>query len=105
MNLDTLRVFCDVVRCRSFSRGSAINHISQSAASQAIHQIERHLGVQLIDRTKRPFILTPEGEVFFEGCARSWTSTKRSSPRCAPFARRSPARCGWRPSTPSACTT
>lgn len=67
MNLDTLRVFCDVVRCRSFSRGSALNHISQSAASQAVHQIERHLEVQLIDRTKRPFILTPEGEVFYEG--------------------------------------
>lgn len=67
MNLDTLRVFCDVVRCRSFSRGSALNHISQSAASQAIHQIERQLGIQLIDRTKRPFILTPEGEVFYEG--------------------------------------
>jgi len=67
MNLDTLRVFCDVVRCRSFSRGSALNHISQSAASQAVHQIERQLGVQLIDRTKRPFILTPEGEVCFEG--------------------------------------
>jgi DNA-binding transcriptional LysR family regulator len=67
MNLDTLRVFCDVVRCRSFSRGSNLNHISQSAASQAIHQIERHLGVQLIDRTKRPFILTPEGDVFYEG--------------------------------------
>ncbi len=67
MNLDTLRVFCDVVRCRSFSRGSALNHISQSAASQAVHQIERQLGVQLIDRTKRPFILTPEGEICFEG--------------------------------------
>lgn len=67
MNLDTLRVFCDVVRCRSFSRGSALNRISQSAASQAIHQIERHLEIQLIDRTKRPFILTPEGHVYYEG--------------------------------------
>lgn len=67
MNLDTLRVFCDVVRCRSFSRGSALNRISQSAASQAVHQIERQLGIQLIDRTKRPFILTPEGEVYYDG--------------------------------------
>lgn len=67
MNLDTLRVFCDVVRCRSFSRGSALNRISQSAASQAIHHIERHLEIQLIDRTKRPFILTPEGHVYYEG--------------------------------------
>ena len=67
MNLDTLKVFCDVVRCQSFSRGAAMNQISQSAASQAVHQLERHLGVQLIDRTKRPFILTPEGEVCYEG--------------------------------------
>jgi DNA-binding transcriptional LysR family regulator len=67
MNLITIRVFCDVVRCRSFSRGAGLNRISQSAASQAIHQLERHLGVQLIDRTKRPFILTPEGEVYYEG--------------------------------------
>jgi DNA-binding transcriptional LysR family regulator len=67
MNLATVRVFCDVVRSRSFSRGAAINRISQSAASQAIHQLERHLNVQLIDRTKRPFLLTPEGELYYEG--------------------------------------
>jgi len=67
MNLETLKVFCDVVRCQSFSRGAAMNQISQSAASQAVHQLERHFGVQLIDRTKRPFILTPEGEACYEG--------------------------------------
>lgn len=67
MNLDTLKVFCDVVRCQSFSRGATMNQISQSAASQAVHQLERHFGVQLIDRTKRPFVLTPEGEACYEG--------------------------------------
>jgi DNA-binding transcriptional LysR family regulator len=44
-----------------------MNRISQSAASQAVHQLERHLGVQLIDRTKRPFVLTPEGQACYEG--------------------------------------
>jgi len=67
MNLDTLKVFCDVVRCQSFSRGAAINKISQSAASQAVHQLEQHFGMQLIDRSKRPFLLTPEGQVCFDG--------------------------------------
>jgi len=67
MNLVTLKVFCDVVRCQSFSRGAAMNQISQSAASQAVHQLERLFGVQLIDRTKRPFVLTPEGEVCYDG--------------------------------------
>lgn len=67
MNLETIKIFCDVVRSQSFSRGAALNRVSQSAASQAVHQIERHLGVQLIDRTKRPFVLTPEGEAGYEG--------------------------------------
>ena len=62
MNVETLRLFCDVVRYQSFSRGAAANGVSQSAASQAVHQIERSLGVQMVDRSKRPFVVTPEGE-------------------------------------------
>ncbi|HOA71907.1 MAG TPA: LysR family transcriptional regulator [Phycisphaerae bacterium] len=67
MNIETLRIYCSVVRSQSFSRGAAMNNVSQSAASQAVHQLERTFGVQLIDRTKRPFVLTPEGEVCYEG--------------------------------------
>jgi DNA-binding transcriptional LysR family regulator len=67
MNLETLKLFCDVVRSRSFSRGAALNAVSQSAASQAINQLEAEVGVQLIDRTRRPFILTAEGEVYYKG--------------------------------------
>jgi DNA-binding transcriptional LysR family regulator len=67
MNLETLKLFCDVVQCKSFSRGAARNRISQSAASQAIHQLETHLAVQLIDRSKRPFVLTPAGEACYVG--------------------------------------
>ncbi len=67
MNLETLKVFCDVVRSQSFSRGAALNKVSQSAASQAVHQIEELFGVQLIDRSKRPFLLTPEGQVCYDG--------------------------------------
>ena len=68
MHLKSLKVFCDVVRQRSFSRAAQENEISQSSASQLVQQIEEHLGVRLIDRSKRPFVLTPEGEVYYEGC-------------------------------------
>jgi DNA-binding transcriptional LysR family regulator len=67
MNLAALQLFCDVVRCRSFSQAATMNNISQSAASQAVMQLEKELGVQLVDRTKRPFILTPEGEIYYNG--------------------------------------
>ena len=68
MHLEALNIFCDVVRHQSFSRGAIANSVSQSAASQAIRQIEKRLGTQLIDRSKRPWRLTPDGKLFFKGC-------------------------------------
>jgi DNA-binding transcriptional LysR family regulator len=68
MNLDTLSLYCDVIRSGSFSLGAASHRISQSAASQAVRQLEEELGSQLIDRTKRPFMVTPEGKKFFDAC-------------------------------------
>jgi len=68
MHLETLSIFCDVVRHQSFSQGAIASAVSQSAASQAVRQIERQLGAQLIDRSKRPWLLTDEGKIFFKGC-------------------------------------
>jgi DNA-binding transcriptional LysR family regulator len=68
MQLESLKIFCDVVRWASFSRGAAENGVSQSSASQAVHQLELRLGVKLIDRSKRPLVLTPHGKVYYEGC-------------------------------------
>ncbi|MBI4483187.1 MAG: LysR family transcriptional regulator [Acidobacteria bacterium] len=68
MNLETLQLYCDVVRLRSFSRGAAENGVSQSAASQAIQQLESELHVLLLDRSKRPLAMTPEGRKFYETC-------------------------------------
>src|SRR5262245_6845117 len=68
MQLKSLKIFCDVVGWRSFSRAADENGISQSGASQVVHQLEQRLGVKLIDRSKRPFVLTPEGEAYYEGC-------------------------------------
>ena len=67
MNIETLRIFCDVVQHQSFSRGAKVNEVSQSAATQSVHRIEEHFGVQLVDRSKRPFVLTPEGQACYEG--------------------------------------
>jgi len=68
MHVKSLKVFCDVVGRRSFSQAASENGISQSGASQIVHQLEESLGVRLIDRSKRPFVLTPEGEVYYDGC-------------------------------------
>ena len=68
MYLEAIKIFCDVVRLKSFSLSAQANGVTQSAASQHVSQLEKTLGVQLIDRSKRPFKVTPEGKVYFEGC-------------------------------------
>ena len=68
VNLRSLQIFCDVVQRRSFSRAADDHGISQSSASQAVHHLEEQLGVLLLDRSKRPFVLTPEGERYYDGC-------------------------------------
>ena len=68
MNLDTLKLYCEVARLRSFSRGATASGVSQSAASQAIQQLEAELGAVLLDRSRRPLQPTEEGRGFFEAC-------------------------------------
>lgn len=67
MHTRWLKIYCDVVDHGSFSHAAELNGVSQSNASQVVHQLEERLGVQLIDRSKRPFVLTPEGHKFHEG--------------------------------------
>jgi DNA-binding transcriptional LysR family regulator len=79
VHLETLRLYCDVVRQRSFSKGAEENFVSQSAASQAVQQLEAQIGAVLIDRTKRPFVVTAEGRSVYEACRsmlESWEKAK-----------------------------
>jgi len=68
VHLETLRLYCDIVRLRSFSRAAAANSVSQSAASQAIQQLEADLDVPLLDRSRRPLEATADGRAFYEAC-------------------------------------
>lgn len=68
MNLGNVRLFKDIVQAKSISRGATMNSISQSAASQHLQELERHLGTALLDRTSRPFTVTTAGKLYFEMC-------------------------------------
>ncbi len=63
-----LRLFRDIVHERSVSRGAARNGLSQSAASQHVHELEERFGVALLDRSTRPFTVTPAGQLYSELC-------------------------------------
>lgn len=68
MQFGSLKVFCDVARHRSFSQAAQVNHVTQSAVSQIVSQLEKRMDVQLIDRSTRPLQLTGLGRTFYEGC-------------------------------------
>lgn len=68
MDIDHLRLFRDIVQARSLSRGAAMNGLSQSAASQHVQELESRFGTELLDRSTRPFTLTPAGRLYYDLC-------------------------------------
>ena len=62
------KLFRDVAHAKSLSRAAQINGISQSAATQHIREVERRLGVQLLDRSTRPLGLTAAGKLYADLC-------------------------------------
>jgi DNA-binding transcriptional LysR family regulator len=67
LQLRTLEIFCTIAEQRSFSRAAAVHAVTQSAVSQSIAQLEESIGVQLIDRSKRPLVLTQAGRTYWHG--------------------------------------
>lgn len=57
-----LRVFVMVAQAKSFSRAGDIIGLSQSAVSHSIKELERQIGVKLLDRTTREVVLTEAGQ-------------------------------------------
>ena len=66
--MDAIRLFCAVAAHHSVSKAAKEHGVTQSAASQRLAALEKELGVQLIDRTKRPLELTAAGGLFHRGC-------------------------------------
>lgn len=68
MTIESLRLIRDVAQQKSVSKAAKLNEISQSAASQQIHEIERELNVALFDRSTRPLTVTEAGKLYLDFC-------------------------------------
>jgi DNA-binding transcriptional LysR family regulator len=67
MQIETLKVFCDVIETQSFSKAASLNYISQSAVSQQIRALEERYGRRLIERGKRSLVPSQAGHALFQG--------------------------------------
>jgi DNA-binding transcriptional LysR family regulator len=66
MQIESFKVFCDLVETESFTKTAQINGVTQSAISQQITMMERVFKSLLIERSKKNFRLTREGQVLYE---------------------------------------
>jgi DNA-binding transcriptional LysR family regulator len=66
MQIESLKVFCDLAETESFTKAAQINHVTQSAVSQQISSLERLFKSLLIERSKKRFRLTREGQVLYD---------------------------------------
>jgi DNA-binding transcriptional LysR family regulator len=66
MDIKWLEDFVSLARTRSFSRSAEERHVTQSAFSRRIQALETWLGASLVDRSRYPTTLTPEGRQFRE---------------------------------------
>ncbi|SDB05326.1 LysR family transcriptional regulator [Eubacterium oxidoreducens] len=64
MTLNQLKYFIAVAQSHSFTKAAQQFYISQTAITQQIKALEQIVGTTLIDRNKRPILLTPAGSVF-----------------------------------------
>lgn len=70
MEVRWMEDFIALARIRHFSRAAELQHVSQPTFSRRIRLMEEIVGATLVNRQTLPLSLTPEGEAFYELCAR-----------------------------------
>jgi len=66
--LDAMRAFIRIVERRSFIQAAQDLALPRSRLSEAVQQLERRLGVRLLDRTTRQVAPTTEGDDYYQRC-------------------------------------
>lgn len=64
MDISKLKIFCTLAQQLHFGRAAESCHISPSALSRNIKQLEDDLGIQLFERDNRSVALTQDGKQF-----------------------------------------
>lgn len=80
MDIELLRTFVEVYRCRHFGKAADRLYITQSAVSARIRQLETSLGCQLLIRERKQVQPTADGERFLrhaEALLKQWERARR----------------------------
>jgi len=80
-SLDLLRGFEAAARLLSFTRAGEELHLTQSAVSRQMQELESQLGVQLFERRHRALALTEAGQQFYPAAAQVLATMRAATDR------------------------
>ena len=66
MDFKQIEAFVNVVRYKSFSKAADATFFTQPTISTHIRNLEKELGVKLLDRKSRVVEMTPQGTKFYK---------------------------------------
>jgi len=78
LELRHLRYFCALADFGTFAKAGAHLHISQSAISEQVADLEREVGGPLLDRSQRRTRLTPQGLLFLDEARKTLLASERA---------------------------
>jgi DNA-binding transcriptional LysR family regulator len=70
MDLWQLRIFCNVVELKSFSKAAEKINLSQPTVSSHVKALERHFGCRLVDRCPKEVLATAAGKLLYRYAVR-----------------------------------
>ncbi|TAN27309.1 MAG: LysR family transcriptional regulator [Castellaniella sp.] len=67
-SLNDIELFVEVARSQNFTRAGEALNMPASTVSRRLSQLEKSIGVRLLNRSTRKVALTPAGATYFERC-------------------------------------
>ena len=99
LSLLWLQAFVAVARSDTLQDAAARAGLSTSTLSSHLRNLENHLGASLFDHSKRPLVLTANGQRFLHHAEAVLERLGPPSPRCSAKARKRSGSCGSGSST------
>jgi DNA-binding transcriptional LysR family regulator len=83
MDLNEIAIFIKVVQTGSFTQAARELSLPNSTVSHKIANLEKRLGITLIQRTTRKLNITPAGQAYFNRCLAGLTEIKAAEVEAA----------------------
>jgi len=94
--LSYMQLFVEVARTKSFRRAADALDMPNSTLSRHIAELEKKIGLRLLNRSTRKVELTEAGEVYFKRCQSIVEEARIAHESLLDVAERPPARYGFR---------